>query len=126
MSALISRVLVAIILIPPVLAAAWYGGVAMLVLALVAAGFGLHEYYRMARALRPIPLCGYAGGAGGVIAPHEASIPGTLAAGLATMLAPLLVIAAGSGGGAAPAALGGTVPGAVRGGYRAALPLPPR
>ena len=44
------RVLVAIILIPPVLAAAWYGGVAMLVLALVAAGFGLHEYFRMARA----------------------------------------------------------------------------
>ena len=32
MSGLVSRVLVAILLIPPVLAAAWYGGVAMLAL----------------------------------------------------------------------------------------------
>src|SRR6201999_1960948 len=78
MSALLSRILFAAILIPPVLAAAWYGGVAMLVLALIAAGLGLHEYYRMARALRPIPLCGYAGGAGVVIAAYEASIVWTL------------------------------------------------
>jgi phosphatidate cytidylyltransferase len=123
MSALISRVLVAIILIPPVIAAAWYGGVAMLVLALVAAGFGLHEYYRMARALRPIPLCGYAGGAGVVIAAYESSIPWTLAAVLATMLATFLVIAAVSVRESALASLGVTVLGVVWIGYGVAFPV---
>jgi phosphatidate cytidylyltransferase len=122
-TALVSRVLVAIILIPPVLAAAWYGGVAMLVLALIAAGFALHEYFRMARALRPISLCGYAGAAGVVVAAYEASIPWTLASVLATMLATFLVIAAVSVRESAVASLGVTVLGVVWIGYGVAFPV---
>jgi phosphatidate cytidylyltransferase len=123
MSALLSRVLVAIVLIPPVLAAAWYGGIAMLILALIAAGFGLHEYYRMARALRPIPLCGYAGGAGVVIAAYESSISWTIACVLATMLATFLVVAAVSVRESALASLGVTVLGVVWIGYGVAFPV---
>ena len=123
MTALLSRVVVAIILIPPVLAAAWYGGIAMLVLALVAAGFALHEYYRMARALRPIPLCGYAGGAGVVIAAYESSIPWTVAAVLATLLATFLVVAAVSVRESALASLGVTLLGVVWIGYGVAFPV---
>src|SRR3954470_16330532 len=123
MSALISRVLVAIILIPPVLAAAWYGGGAVLVLALLPARLRLPEDHRHARARRPIPLCGYAGGAGVVIAAYESSIPWTLAAVLATMLATFLVIAAVSVRESALASLGVTVLGVVWIGYGVAFPV---
>jgi phosphatidate cytidylyltransferase len=117
MSALVSRILFAVILIPPVLAAAWYGGLAILALALVAVLLGLHEYYRMARALRPIPLCGYLGGVGVVVAAYEKSIVWTVAAVFATMLATFLVVAAVSVRESALGSLGVTVLGVVWVGY---------
>ena len=61
MSTFLSRLLVVAIGAPIVLGALWLGG--WWLFALVAAGsiVALHEFYAMARPLRPLVLAGYAG-----------------------------------------------------------------
>jgi phosphatidate cytidylyltransferase len=61
MSALVSRVLVAIIGLPLVLGMVYLGGWWLFVLATIAALVALHEYSRMIRTLRPVVLAAYAG-----------------------------------------------------------------
>ena len=61
MTALVSRVLVAVALLPVVLLLIWAGGWWMVGLAAVAAMVALHELYVMTRELRPVLLAGYAG-----------------------------------------------------------------
>jgi phosphatidate cytidylyltransferase len=61
MSPLLSRVLVAIVLLPAVLGLVWLGGWALWAVAAVAAVLGLHEFYALTRALRPLVLAGYVG-----------------------------------------------------------------
>ena len=61
MSALVSRVVVAALLLPLVLLAIWGGGWWLFGLAAVAAALALHEFYEMTRSFRPVVLAGYAG-----------------------------------------------------------------
>ncbi|MDQ3778809.1 MAG: hypothetical protein M3310_08130, partial [Actinomycetota bacterium] len=61
MSALVSRVLVAIVLLPAVFLLVWAGGVWLVAGAAVVAVLGLHELYVLTRSLRPVLLAGYAG-----------------------------------------------------------------
>ena len=61
MTALVSRVLVAAVLLPVVLLLIWAGGWWMIGLAVVAGMVALHELYVMTRNLRPVLLAGYAG-----------------------------------------------------------------
>ena len=61
MTALVSRVLVAMVLLPVVLLLIWAGGWWMIGLAVVAGMVALHELYVMTRNLRPVLLAGYAG-----------------------------------------------------------------
>jgi phosphatidate cytidylyltransferase len=61
MTALVSRVLVAVVLLPVVLLLIWAGGWWMIGLAVVAGMVALHELYVMTRNLRPVLLAGYAG-----------------------------------------------------------------
>ena len=68
MSDLLGRVLVAVLLAPVALACVWFGGVAMLLLALLVCALALDEFFRMARGLRPIPLTGFAAGLAMVLA----------------------------------------------------------
>ena len=68
MSDLLGRVLVAVLLAPVALGCVWLGGVAMLLLALLACALALDEFFRMARGLRPIPLTGFAAGLAMVLA----------------------------------------------------------
>ncbi len=56
-----SRILVGAALLPLVLWLVWLGGWWLFALALVAGILSLHELYRIARALRPLVLGGYAG-----------------------------------------------------------------
>jgi phosphatidate cytidylyltransferase len=56
-----SRLLVAVLLLPPVLAAVWAGGWWLTTVALVGGLLALHELYAMARGLRPLVLAGFAG-----------------------------------------------------------------
>ncbi len=61
MTALVSRVLVAVVLLPVVFLVVWAGGWWMVGLAAVAGMIALHELYLMVRELRPVLLAGYAG-----------------------------------------------------------------
>jgi phosphatidate cytidylyltransferase len=61
MTALVTRVLVAAVLLPVVLLVIWAGGWWLVGLAAVAGVIALHELYVMTRELRPVLLAGYAG-----------------------------------------------------------------
>ena len=61
MTALVSRIVVAVALLPLVFVLVWAGGWWMVGLAAVAAMIALHELYAMTRDLRPVLAAGYAG-----------------------------------------------------------------
>jgi phosphatidate cytidylyltransferase len=61
MTALVSRVVVAVVLLPVVFLIVWAGGWWLVALAAVVALIALHELYAMTRELRPVLLAGYAG-----------------------------------------------------------------
>lgn len=61
MSAFWSRILVAVVGLPAVLGLVWLGGWWLWVLAAGVGLIALHEFYGMARPLRPLVLAGYAG-----------------------------------------------------------------
>jgi phosphatidate cytidylyltransferase len=67
MSALTSRILVVVGLLPVVIGVAYLGGWWLLVLGLVAGLLALHELYTMARELRPLVIAGYMGFALGLL-----------------------------------------------------------
>ncbi|MDQ4082325.1 MAG: phosphatidate cytidylyltransferase, partial [Actinomycetota bacterium] len=60
-SALVSRVLVAALALPPVLLALWFGGWWLFTLVLLAALVALHEFAVLTRPLRPLVLAAYLG-----------------------------------------------------------------
>ena len=76
MSDLFGRVLVAVLLAPVALGCVYLGGVAMLLLALLACGLALDEFFRMGRKLRPIALTGFAAGLAIVLATWAAASAG--------------------------------------------------
>jgi phosphatidate cytidylyltransferase len=53
--------------LPIVVGAAWFGGWYLFALAGLVALVALHEFYRLARELRPLVLAGYAGALGGLV-----------------------------------------------------------
>jgi phosphatidate cytidylyltransferase len=61
MSPFVSRVVIVALLLPLILLAIWAGGWWVFGLAALAGVLGLHEFYGMTRALRPVVLAGYAG-----------------------------------------------------------------
>jgi phosphatidate cytidylyltransferase len=93
MSDLLGRVLVAALLAPVALGAVYLGGIAMLLLALVACALALDEFFRMARGQRPIPLTGFAAGLGMVLATWGGGIGWSLAVLAASIPVTFLVVA---------------------------------
>ena len=93
MSDLFGRVLVAVLLAPVALACVWFGGVAMVLLALLACALALDEFFRMARGLRPIPLTGFAAGLAIVLVTWHAGVGWSLAALAASIPITFLVVA---------------------------------
>jgi phosphatidate cytidylyltransferase len=71
---LASRVLVVALLAPPALGAMYLGGWVLVALAVLAAAFGLDEFYRMTRAHRPIVIAGQLGAAAVIVGAHSAGI----------------------------------------------------
>ena len=61
MSSFWSRILIAAVGLPAVLGLVWLGGWWLWALAVAAGLVALHEFYGMARALRPLVLAGYTG-----------------------------------------------------------------
>src|SRR5919204_4452197 len=83
MSSFFSRVVVALAALPLVLGLVWVGGWWLFALAAVGALIALHEFYGMARPLRPLVAAGYAGAllalVGARLGGHEWILAGFLA-----------------------------------------------
>lgn len=91
MSPFISRIVVALILLPVVLGVVWLGGWWLFGLALVGGLLALHELYAMARGLRPIVLGGHVGLVLALLGAQLGGPTWALAGVLATLAAALLV-----------------------------------
>ena len=85
MTPLASRILVAAIGLPLVLAALWAGGWWLFALVLPSALLALHEFFVMTKPLRPIPLGGYAGIAAMLVAVQDGDLVWAIAALLGTL-----------------------------------------
>jgi phosphatidate cytidylyltransferase len=85
MSPLATRILVAAVGLPLVLAALWAGGWWLFALVMPAALLAQHEFFAMTRPLRPVSLAGYAGLAGLLIAVQETELVWSIGALLATL-----------------------------------------
>ena len=85
MTPLASRIAVAIVGLPAVLALVWAGGWWLLVLAAIAAILALHEYALMTRALRPVTLAAYAGALLSLVGAELGGLDWTVAAFLTTL-----------------------------------------
>ncbi len=114
MSSLASRVLVAAVGLPVVLAALWAGGWWLFCLVAPAAVLALHEFFTMTRPLRPISLAGYAGLAG-VLAAVQVSgrLLWAVGALLATLALAFLLKGLGGTQGSSTVAVGVTLLGTV-------------
>jgi phosphatidate cytidylyltransferase len=67
MHPLLSRVLFAVVLLPPVLGLVYLGGWWLALLAVGAGAIGLHEVFRLFRPLRPVALAGFAGAIAAIV-----------------------------------------------------------
>ena len=85
MSPLVSRVLVAIVLLPAVLGLVWLGGWPLWGLAAVAAVLALHEFFVLTRALRPIVLGGFLGALATLLGVELGGLPWMLGGFMATL-----------------------------------------
>jgi len=113
MSSLASRVLVAAVGLPVVLAALWAGGWWLFCLVAPAAVLALHEFFRMTRPLRPISLAGYAGLAGVLAAVQLSGLLWAVGALLATLALAFLLKGLGGTQGSSTVAVGVTLLGTV-------------
>ncbi|HWJ44876.1 MAG TPA: phosphatidate cytidylyltransferase, partial [Gaiellaceae bacterium] len=85
MSPLASRIAVAVVGLPAVLALVWAGGWWLFVLAAIAAILALHEYALMTRSLRPVTLAAYAGALLSLVGAELGGLDWTVAAFLTTL-----------------------------------------
>jgi phosphatidate cytidylyltransferase len=109
LSPLLSRVLVAVVLLPAVLGIVWLGGWWLWALAAVVAGLALHEYFVMTRSLRPLVLGGYAGALAVLLGVELGGIPWMLGGFLATLGIAFVVQGLTGSRSSATVALGSTV-----------------
>ena len=86
MSTIVSRLLVAIPGLVLVLGAAYLGGWFLFALAAVGALLALHEFYRLARQLRPLVLAGYGGAVGALFGAELGGLSWMLGGFLATFV----------------------------------------
>jgi phosphatidate cytidylyltransferase len=84
-SNLVSRILVAAVGLPVVLALVWGGGWWLFALVTAAAVLSLHEYWLMTRSLRPLAAAGYAGAALALVGAELGGVDWMLAGFLATL-----------------------------------------
>src|SRR6266571_6662297 len=86
MAPLVSRVVVAFVGVPLLVAVVWAGGWWLFALAGVAAVLALHEYALMIRSLRPVILAAYAGALLSLLGAHLGGLQWTTAGFLSTMV----------------------------------------
>ena len=109
MSNLASRLLVVAAGAPLVLGAIWLGGWWLFALVLVASLVGLHEFYAMARPLRPLVLAGYGGGVAALVGAHLGGVEWMVGGFLATLALAFLLYLVATTRAPATASISGTV-----------------
>ena len=113
MSAFWSRLVVSLLLLPPVLGLVWLGGWWLFTAALAAGLFALHELYAMGRSLRPIVLAGYIGLVLTLVGMQTGGQPWLLGGLLSTMLVAFVVFGFSDARPSATAAIALTVLGVL-------------
>jgi phosphatidate cytidylyltransferase len=109
MTNFVSRLVVTIIGLPVVLGAVYFGGWWLFALVAGAAFVGLHEFYSMARPLRPLVLAGYGGVALTLVGAHLGGIEWMLGGFIATFLFAFLLYLVSSTRAPATVAVSGTM-----------------
>jgi phosphatidate cytidylyltransferase len=112
MTNFVSRLIVTAIGLPVVLGAVWLGGWWLFALVAGAALVGLHEFYSMARPLRPLVLAGYWGVAATLVGAHLGGAEWMLGGFFSTFLFAFLLYLVSSTRAPATVSVGGTVLGA--------------
>lgn len=113
MSNAVSRVVVALVLLPIVLGAVYLGHWWLFALIAIAALVSLHEYWLMARALSPLAPAGYVGAALALVGAEQSGIGWMIGGALVTFALAFLLKAISEARAAATAAVSSTVMGAV-------------
>jgi phosphatidate cytidylyltransferase len=96
MNQLVSRVLFAVVLLPPVLGIVYLGGWWLATLAVAVCVLALHEVFRLFRPLRPVALAGFAGGIAAILGAQMGGATWALAGFMLTL--PLAFLLKGMGG----------------------------
>jgi phosphatidate cytidylyltransferase len=105
----VSRVVVAVLGLPAVLGLLWLGGWWLFALAAAAGVLAVHEFFRMARPLRPIVLAGHAGVLGILVAIEVSTLTWALGALLASLGIAFLLKGFGGTRGSPTVAVGTTL-----------------
>ncbi len=113
MSSFVSRLLVVSIGAPIVLGALWLGGWWLFALVALGSLVALHEFYAMARPLRPLVLAGYAGAIGALVGAELGGIEWMLGGFLSTLVLAFLFFLIATTRAPATAAISSTVFGAA-------------
>jgi phosphatidate cytidylyltransferase len=113
MTPFLSRILVAVVLLPIVLGAAYLGGWWLFALIAVAALVALHEFWLMARQLQPLTPAGYVGVVLALVGAELGGVDWMLGGALATLALAFALKGISAARQAATVAVGGTVLGAV-------------
>jgi len=109
MTGFLSRLVVVAIGAPLVLGAIWLGGWWTFALVAIGALIGLHEFYAMARPLRPLVLAGYGGAIASVVGARLGGVEWMLGGFLATLVLAFLLYLVATTRAPATAAVSGTV-----------------
>ena len=109
MTGFLSRLLVVAAGAPIVLGAIWLGGWWLFTLVAIASLVGLHEFYAMARPLRPLVLAGYGGGIAALVGAHVGGVEWMLGGFLSTLVLAFLLYLVATTRAPATAAVSGTV-----------------
>jgi phosphatidate cytidylyltransferase len=113
MSSFVSRIVVAIVLLPVVLGAVYLGGWWLFAVIAVACFVSLHEYWLMARGLAPLAPAGYVGAALALVGAEVSGIGWMVGGALTTFALAFLLKAISEARAAATAAISSTVMGAL-------------
>jgi phosphatidate cytidylyltransferase len=113
LSSFFSRLLVVAIGAPIVLGALWLGGWWLFALVALGSLVALHEFYAMARPLRPLVLAGYCGGIGALLGAKLGGVEWMVGGYLATLVLAFLLFLVATTRAPATAAISSTVFGAA-------------
>ncbi|NUR76005.1 MAG: phosphatidate cytidylyltransferase, partial [Thermoleophilia bacterium] len=113
MSSFLSRILIAIALLPIVLGAVYLGGWWVFAVVAIAAAISLHEYWLMARTLAPLAPAGYVGAALALVGAELSGVSWMLAGVLSAFVLAFVLKAISEARAAATAAISATVMGTL-------------